>query len=44
MDPVATAPAHGFSMGKDRAAELIGKCGGRFINFFGRLNIQRIAR
>jgi hypothetical protein len=28
---------------KDRAAELIGKSGGRFINFFGRLNIQRIS-
>jgi hypothetical protein len=28
---------------KDRAAELIRKCGGRFINFFGRLNIQRIS-
>jgi hypothetical protein len=28
---------------KDRAVELIRKCGGRFINFFGRLNIQRIS-
>jgi hypothetical protein len=28
---------------KDRAAELLRKCGGHFINFFGRLNIQRIA-
>ena len=29
---------------KDRAAEIIKECGGRFINFFGRLNVERITR
>lgn len=29
---------------KDRAAEMIKECGGRFINFFGRLNVERITR
>jgi hypothetical protein len=29
---------------KDLAAEMIRECGGRFINFFGHLNVQRITR
>lgn len=29
---------------KDRAAQSLQECGGRFINFFGRLNVERIAR
>jgi hypothetical protein len=29
---------------KDRAAEIIKECGGRFINFFGRLSVERITR
>jgi hypothetical protein len=29
---------------KDLAAEVFRKCGGRFINFFGQLNVERIAR
>jgi hypothetical protein len=29
---------------KDRAAQSLKECGGRFINFFGRLNVERIAR
>jgi hypothetical protein len=29
---------------KDRAAEILKQCGGRFINFFGRLNVERITR
>jgi hypothetical protein len=28
---------------KDRAAQILKECGGRFINFFGRLNVERIA-
>ena len=28
---------------KDRAVEMLKECGGRFINFFGRLNVERIA-
>ena len=27
---------------KDRAAQILKECGGRFINFFGRLNVERI--
>lgn len=29
---------------KDLAAAVFRKCGGRFINFFGQLNVERIAR
>ena len=29
---------------KDLAADIFRRCGGRFINFFGQLNVQRIAR
>jgi hypothetical protein len=29
---------------KDLAADIFRKCGGRFINFFGELNVERIAR
>ena len=29
---------------KDRAAQILKECGGRFINFFGRLNVERITR
>ena len=29
---------------KDRAAEVLGQCGGHFINFFGRLSVELIAR
>ena len=29
---------------KERAAQILNECGGRFINFFGRLNVERIAR
>jgi hypothetical protein len=29
---------------KDLAAAIFRRCGGRFINFFGHLNVQRIAR
>jgi hypothetical protein len=29
---------------KDRAAKIIRECGGHFINFFGRLKLERIAR
>jgi hypothetical protein len=28
---------------KDLAADMLRRCGGYFINFFGRLNVQRIA-
>jgi hypothetical protein len=28
---------------KERAAQILNECGGRFINFFGRLNVERIA-
>jgi hypothetical protein len=29
---------------KDLAADIFGRCGGRFINFFGHLSVERIAR
>ena len=29
---------------KDRAAQMLKECGARFINFFGRLNVERITR
>jgi hypothetical protein len=29
---------------KDLAVGIIRKCGGRFINFFGQLNVERIMR
>jgi hypothetical protein len=29
---------------KDLAAQILQQCGGHFINFFGRLNVERIAR
>jgi hypothetical protein len=28
---------------KDRAAQILKECGGHFINFYGRLAVQRIA-
>jgi hypothetical protein len=29
---------------KDRAAQILKECGGGFINFFGRLNVERATR
>jgi hypothetical protein len=29
---------------KDLAADVLRRCGGRFINFFGQLKVERIAR